>query len=372
MYLRGKAQGIKEAEAAEIDVYRHGIEKVRTEEKSEWTSAGHGPHCLTSIAILSDQIVQTQSEPPTAMMCDASTQVDHSTDSANDMQLTDAIKIGFEKGQVYGIIQEREQWEMAGHSHCSVTTSSLTVTADAGIQVDLVAPIPQYTNASAQSTDMDIQTPTSCFNVSTQTSSDFDPLNNAESVDVLCAFSAIAPSSNPLGLVWKCAFKAGAHASKVDIVDDPVIPPRVDASVQTPLEEPPPLAVMATSPHLDWAEDVEFSPYILTSPSPRHQPRDLSVLRSSSTSPFASLRHRSKCQGSRSHRQSRRQCPLNSEFPYPRPQYNLHTSPQYPKTQHPKFEPVVSHQASRLNWESDPRLSDLSRSLKALGWIRAH
>ena len=30
------------------------------------------------------------------------------------------------------------------------------------------------------------------------------------------------------------------------------------------------------------------------------------------------------------------------------------------------------NQASRLNWESDPRLSDLSRSLKALGWIRAH
>jgi hypothetical protein len=76
-----------------------------------------------------------------------------------------------------------------------------------------------------------------------------------------------------------------------------------------------------------------------------------------------------KCQESRSRRQPRRHCPVNSEFPYP---YNHHPSPRYSKTPYQKFEPVVSHQASHLNWESDPRLSDLSLSLKALGWIRPH
>jgi hypothetical protein len=68
MYLRGKAQGIKDAEeaasSAEIDLYRHGIEKGRTEERSEWTSVGHGPHCLIPVAALTDKNMQTDFEPP--------------------------------------------------------------------------------------------------------------------------------------------------------------------------------------------------------------------------------------------------------------------------------------------------------------------
>ena len=202
MYLRGKAQGIKEAEEAasnaEIDYYHHGIGKGRTEEQSEWISAGHGPHCLTPVAILSNRAVQTESEPSLTTSCDASTQ---SGDYVDGMQLTDVLKIGFERGQVYGIIQEREQWESVGHSTCTVATSSSTVTIDAGIQVDLVAPSPQYADASAQSVSVDIQTPIPCSDVSTQTTFDFNPLNDTESVDLLCAFSAMAPSSTPLGLV---------------------------------------------------------------------------------------------------------------------------------------------------------------------------
>ena len=78
MYLRGKAQGVKEAEEAasnaEIDFYRHGIEKGRTEEQSEWISTGHGPHCLRPAATLSDEGVQTDFEPPITATCDASSQ----------------------------------------------------------------------------------------------------------------------------------------------------------------------------------------------------------------------------------------------------------------------------------------------------------
>src|SRR5882762_8372429 len=90
MYLRGKAMGIKEAEEAanrtEIDLYSHGIEKGRTEERSEWASAGHGPHCLTPIAILSDQIVQTESEPTVTATCDASIQVQ--VDINDDLEIS--------------------------------------------------------------------------------------------------------------------------------------------------------------------------------------------------------------------------------------------------------------------------------------------
>jgi hypothetical protein len=247
-YIQGKAWGFKDAEEAanhaEIDLYSLMLEKGRTEERLEWTSAGHGHHCLSPHAILSDEIVQTDSKPPTATTCDASTQVNQSIDYVDDTQLTDILKIGFEKGQVYRIIQEHEQWEMAGHSHtCSAASISLTATTDSGIQVDLMAPTTLYTDASSQIISMDILTSTSSYDASTQSSSDFNPLNNAESVDVLCAFSAITPSSNPLGLVWQRAFEAGTQASQVNIVDGPVIPSCVDASVQTPLAEPPPLAV---------------------------------------------------------------------------------------------------------------------------------
>jgi hypothetical protein len=185
-------------------------------------------------------------------------QVAQLINDVDDTQLTDILKIGFEKGQVYGIIQEHEQWEMTGHCTCSAAPSSSAVTTDAGIQVDLIAPIPQYINASAQSITVDICTPTSCSDASTQSSADFDSLNNAESVDVLCTFSAIAPSSTPLGLVWQRAFKAGAQTSQVNVTNDLAIPPHVDVSVQTPLAEPPPLAIQTTNAtHLDWAEDVE-------------------------------------------------------------------------------------------------------------------
>jgi len=78
MYFKGKAKGIEEAEAAarsaEVDYYHHGTEKGRTEERLEWTSAGHGPHCLTPIAILTDEIVQTDLESSMTATCDANVQ----------------------------------------------------------------------------------------------------------------------------------------------------------------------------------------------------------------------------------------------------------------------------------------------------------
>ena len=114
---------------------------------------------------------------------------------------------------------------------------------------------------------------------------------------------------------------------------------------------------------LDWAEDTELLPIIMTPLSPWlpvHQLRDLSVLRSSSSYPFSSLQNRSK------HRKNYRSHRYQSLFNY--------KSSSSPFKSYTSFKPP--HQSgspsspSFLDWESDPRLTDLSRSLRALGWIR--
>jgi hypothetical protein len=167
MYFKGKAKGIEEAEAAarsaEIDLYSHGAENGRTEERLEWTSSGHGPHCFAPISVLSDATVATASSNTTlrAVWRHAfKAGQDNASQMVDGMQVSDVLKIGFEKGQVHGIVQEHEL--MAGHSQtCFATASSLTTTADAGTQVDLITPLPARTNTSVQTIDADIQTPTS-------------------------------------------------------------------------------------------------------------------------------------------------------------------------------------------------------------------
>jgi hypothetical protein len=149
-----------------------------------------------------------------------------------------------------------------------------------------------------------------------------------------------------------------------------------DASVQAtepPLSPSQPQNLKAITA-LDWAEDANSLP-ITPLPPLLRQPRDLSVLRSqSSSAPFSSLQHRSKRFTCYSHQSRRRHSRFNFTS-FNSPHHNSFKPSQpsfYTKTPYQKFEPVISHQASHLNWESDPRLSDLSRSLKALGWIRAH
>ena len=117
----------------------------------------------------------------------------------------------------------------------------------------------------------------------------------------------------------------------------------------------------ASAAPLDWAEDTESLSIAPIPPSlPVRQLRDLSALRSSKSNPFSSLQHCSKHFSRHSHQAHCRQFCFNFN-PYP-PHRNSFKQSQ------PHFH-IKTH--SHLNWESDPRLSDLSRSLKALGWICA-
>ena len=150
--------------------------------------------------------------------------------------------------------------------------------------------------------------------------------------------------------------------------DDSILPPHVDASVQASEEsEPPPLLSQpqeAITEPLDWAEDANSLPITLPPPSLPRQPRDLSVLRSSASSPFSSLQHRSKRFTHHSRQPRRHRSAFHSSS-------HSHFNSFYSSHRN-TFQPHShSKTYSHLNWESDPRLSDLSHSLKALGWIRA-
>jgi hypothetical protein len=191
-------------------------------------------------------------------------------------------------------------------------------------------------------------------------------------------------------------------AIQVDIVEHPPPPSSTEAAIQvTPSlhssssqTNPPPLLVNAEAqvqpmdstpapttastldpPAFDWSEDAASIP--ITPIFPKNQPsRDLSALRTSNSNPFSSLARRNRrsrlpldnrdISGSRP---PFRPCPAPPFFPVSKTiphrrfiQVSNPTPPPLPST--PLKIPMA------LDWESDPRLSDLSQALKALGWIR--
>ena len=164
----------------------------------------------------------------------------------------------------------------------------------------------------------------------------------------------------------------------------PYVPPMVSSSTQTsppsPVNTDPQTSVTMEPPprRLDWAEDATSLPILPLLPTPsaprQHPPRDFSGLHSSGTNPFSSLQRRSK--------QSRTQMAyrLRQNIPFPRFSDSCHQPPLlcplslFPKPQilprASKNKPLPSSCTSALDWDQDPRLSDLSQALKALGWFR--
>jgi hypothetical protein len=159
-----------------------------------------------------------------------------------------------------------------------------------------------------------------------------------------------------------CISSTAVLSDKIIQTDSvPLIATMCDASVQSP--DPLPLAVapqMTTLPPFNWAEDTASLPIQVV---PRRlPPRDFSALRSSKPNPFSSLRRRSNRFNYYSYQSRHRHS--HSNFNSFRSPHHISFNTSEPHS-HPK-----TH--SHLDWESDPHLSDLSRSLRALGWIRAH
>ena len=167
----------------------------------------------------------------------------------------------------------------------------------------------------------------------------------------------------------------------------PYVPPMVSSSTQT---SPPSLVNidMQTSvatdslppvllvSHLDWVEDVTSLPIAPLFPTPsvpcQRAPRDFSGLHSSGLNLFGSLQCRFKqfraWVSSRFHQDIPFSRSLHSRYqPPPVCPLSSLSKPQV-LCQASKNEPLVSS-PSVLDWDQDPRLSDLSQALKALGWI---
>ncbi|KAJ7614482.1 hypothetical protein FB45DRAFT_1064731 [Roridomyces roridus] len=140
-----------------------------------------------------------------------------------------------------------------------------------------------------------------------------------------------------------------------------------DVQTDTPNVVDTPISAVAAP--LDWAEDASMLPTTpLPQPSPSSAVRDFSCLRSEAPAPFASIQRRRR----RSPRQSRR--PVHQNRGYS--SATTRTPPNHYYRQPPPFLPPPSTRAfplkdsASLDWDHDPRLSDLGRALTALGWIR--
>ena len=152
-------------------------------------------------------------------------------------------------------------------------------------------------------------------------------------------------------------------------------PTPTSAPVPCTLDSLPELPPPTHPVPIDWADDTASIPIKSL------EPRDLSCLRSSpSSNPFASFQVRVKKSTPRQSRRSRFHISI-VDPPQLRSQhyYRIPKPPGHRRFVHsvlpydfpkPTPAPTLTSDASQLDWEQDPQLSDLSRALKALGWVR--
>jgi hypothetical protein len=126
---------------------------------------------------------------------------------------------------------------------------------------------------------------------------------------------------------------------------------------------PPPIP--EPTPRFDWADDAESIPIMSKPP-----PRDFSVLRSNTPRPFDSIqrqtRRRNQMRNPPIRSFTRRSQPAWSMGPVVTHRYPFGSGQGSPKVVIPSPRP---HEPSpKLDWDGDPRLADLSRVLRSLGW----
>ncbi|TFY75060.1 hypothetical protein EWM64_g8952 [Hericium alpestre] len=161
-------------------------------------------------------------------------------------------------------------------------------------------------------------------------------------------------------------------------VQTPAPSMRVDAVSQaTPARDNPsnipgPTVDNSPSMHFSWADEADSLP-VHSAPPLLPAPRDFSVLRSSSKSPFGSL----QCRARRSHRT--RSFVPRPHIPWPAPPSVPIVTRHHPaglRAGQPSILQVSSPPSgfavppSPLSWHGDPRLVELSRVLRSLGWVR--
>jgi hypothetical protein len=155
--------------------------------------------------------------------------------------------------------------------------------------------------------------------------------------------------------------------SPLQCISDSYTPVSNRKSPSPPSNTSPDIPTPPTTP-FNWADNAASLPTHFT----QLPPRDLSVLCSSSLTPFSSIQRRNK--QFRPHF-SQPFC-YHISFPIPHKAFSRHYfPPSHVSSTLFKPYPTKSHHTplqslSALNWEDDPRLFELSRALNVLGWVR--
>uniref|UniRef100_A0A0W0FDK1 Essential protein Yae1 N-terminal domain-containing protein n=1 Tax=Moniliophthora roreri TaxID=221103 RepID=A0A0W0FDK1_MONRR len=159
------------------------------------------------------------------------------------------------------------------------------------------------------------------------------------------------------------------------------IPSYTSSSTQTTSKTLTPSSSSDLSPSsLNWAEEADTIPPAVLIPCSSPPPRNFTVLRSSqSMSPFSSLQRRT-ARSVRSDKRTlhrRSAAPLYTYATHPfisrrhphgiGPGKPVHT---FSHSRPPHFSSVVSGSLPPLDWDGDPRLTQLGRILGDLGWVR--
>ncbi|KDR72047.1 hypothetical protein GALMADRAFT_253326 [Galerina marginata CBS 339.88] len=311
----------------------------------------------------------------------------------------------------------------AVHKELERQASFLSRRVNSGMQTDILQP--RHCLRADFSSQTDLPEPTRFASVGFGTQTDPDLLipplpiptvssnliinsphisNNLTSVpfspipDPLALSTLTSPSDNPPSFISKpkahpllppsLPFNVPSHPIKLSSpfiqrfphYKRPITPPLISL----PHPEPPP--ILTPPPPFLWSDEPSDIPVLpqpppiplssskTTAPSPA---RDFSELRSGAN-PWWSLRHRNRphCHLSTrpfiQPRQQQSRIPYTSNYVSNIP--HVHTPHPYAHVPHPSYPnlscPLPPDPPPPLDWDIDPRLLELSRVLKTLGWVR--
>jgi len=318
----GYLKGHEDEDERTKNAYTSLLAIGRTDERAEWTAAGHGPQCFTVAAVLETKDIQTDDlEPP----------------------------------------QPRKTPKL----ETSTQTSPSTPTHDAGAQYE---PPPVILDATPSDEPQLVAaaSPTPTLIAYEKITTPGTTLSTTITIDTPIASTPVDFISNTP------KFVGSPPQTTKSISPNPVLaPPAPQKNLSSsPLDmSTPSLPFTSKNNHknFDWSnEPCNFNsgpPSTHSPPPAKFTPRDFSALRSGSGDPWKSIQDQ---KGRRQRYTNRR--PRLRQFSYrPCP---VCTSSFHHHHHLPPTAPAFPTNISSLDWDRDPRLSDLGHALKALGWVR--
>src|SRR5277367_3725500 len=321
-YQEGYQEGLQEGKRDACRSFKRLLERERDEEHSKWVAAGHGARCFAVVAILED--TGTQTEP---------------------------------SGQ--------PQPQTLPHFETSTQTSPPTPTHDAGTQYE---PPPVILDATPSDEPQLVAaaSPTPTLIAYEEITTPGTILSTTITIDTPI-------TSTPVDFISNTPkFVGSPPKTTKSISPNPVLaPPAPQKNLSSsPLDmSTPSLPFTSKNNHknFDWSnEPCNFNsgpPSTHSPPPAKFTPRDFSALRSGSGDPWKSIQDQ---KGRRQRYTNRR--PRLRQFSYrPCP---VCTSSFHHHHHLPPTAPAFPTNIPSLDWDRDPRLSDLGHALKALGWVR--